>query len=466
MGVFPGWQASEESCAARVEFGLSASVAHTDAAALQPIIHGMSTQARRAFLRRGFGPAITARLEQVEALSVTDQDAAGFERWLVLVLDHAGLDASMFELFHVVGGVPWSVCKAAAEASRIPLTVEGPPSGAPAEHAREAVVLTVAGPPDRQRWSTKSLLGALQGLHRRLEAEPALRTPAARPILAGISEDERHLVLRADPPTVRAILRLKADELSTVMGLPVTAMSGAAPDVHAHRPMVVLLTLCLLLLMASLVGKQWQLNTVWTALKQSRVELASMVEGSVAAPPQPAALPRETAVAAAPEPLEPPRVEEVASGDGLRASDAPDPEWMDGLVGVMKDSGATVDLRRGAATVAFSEELLAFAPGEARLSELSTRPIRAVARFVRAHPTLEIWVEGHTDAEAYSSGNWLLGAQRALAVVEALTQAGVPARRVALTSHGEHRPVAPNSTADGRRKNRRVEIVLAEPSGR
>jgi chemotaxis protein MotB len=129
-------------------------------------------------------------------------------------------------------------------------------------------------------------------------------------------------------------------------------------------------------------------------------------------------------------------------------------------------TGAAVELRGGQVTVAFSDELLAFEPGEAVLSETSARPLRTVARFLSEHPSLDVWVEGHTDAAAFSSGNWLLGAQRALAVVEALTRYGVPARRIALTSHGEHRPVAPNTTADGRRKNRRVEIVLAESGSR
>lgn len=459
---------------------MSATVAHNDVDALQWLLSGMSAEARRAFLRRGFGPEITARLGIVEGLSLEELHTEGFERWLVSVLDHAGLDASMFELFHVVGGVPWAACRRVADRVGVSLTEAPPRPAGPAEQAREVVLLTVSGPPGRQRWSTRSLLAALQGLHRRLEASPALRTPAARPILAGVSEDERHLILRANPSTARALLALQPEELGTVTGLPVTGLSGAPAHTRAHRPMVVALTSCILLLLASLVGKQWQLSTVWTALEQSRAQWALVsasgpsTEASasvISAPPQPLVV---EVAAADPPSVSAPEVEATTptstpperTAEGLRQGDGLPAGWVKRLVTLMKDSGATVDVRPDAATVAFSDELLAFAPGEATLSEASARPIRTVARFVMDHPTLDVWVEGHTDTAAYSNGNWLLGAQRALAVVEALTRAGVPARRVALTSHGEHRPVASNATADGRRRNRRVEIVLAARSKR
>jgi flagellar motor protein MotB len=420
----------------------------------------MSVAAQRAFLRRGFGPAIDARLHMVEGLSPTEVEAGGFGQWLVAILDHAGLDASMVELFHVAGGVSWRRCLAVARATHIPLTDRPPDGGAPAEHAREAVVLTVEGPPDRQRWSTRALLAALQGLHRRLEADPELRSPAARPLLAGVSEDERHLVIRADPPTVSALLALTPADLRTVTGLPVVAVSGGRHDPHAHRPVVLGLTVCVLVLLLSLVGKQWQLATVWGALNTTRVEareLGEALDVAVASPPRPVAEEPKAlqATETEPPPTEPDR-------DGVADSTAPVGAWVDQLQSAMSDSGATVEVHQRSVTVAFSDELLAFAPGEAELSETSSASLRSVARFMVRHPQLDIWVEGHTDAAAYSNGNWLLGAQRALAVVEALTKAGVPPQRIVLTSHGEHRPVAPNNTPAGRRKNRRVEIVLAE----
>lgn len=436
----------------------------------------MSVDAQRAFIGRSYGPAILARLASVEGVTLHEQEAGLLDTVLVAALDHAGLDASMIELFHAVGGVPWRRCRVVANATGIPTTEAPPEPGAPAEHAREAVVLTVDGPPDRQAWATRALLAALQGVHRHLEADAAFRRPAARPILAGVSDDERHLVLRADPPTTRALLAMSPAELRTVSGLPVRSVTGGRTDPRQHRPIVLGLTLCALLLLTSLVGKQWQLNTVTDALHTSRnaqVTLSSVappvdaVPGTVATDVPLSGAPAQ--LEADPEPAPAPDPEQgaapvpgAATPDAHDAARPPlDPRWVADLRTRLEGSGVTIDASTQTVTVAFSDDLLAFDPGEATVAESATRPIREFARFLLAHPDLRVWVEGHTDDAAYSNGNWLLGAQRALAVVDHLTKAGVSPRRVILTSHGEHRPVAPNTTAAGRRKNRRVELVLA-----
>lgn len=458
---------------------VSAPATRTDEQALRELLRSMSVEAQLAFLARGFGPAITARLASVENVSPRAAGAGTFGGWLVAILDHAGLDASMLELFHVAGGVPWRRCLSVARATHIPLTDAPPEPGAPAEHARGAVVVTVDGPPDRQRWSTRALLGALQGLHRRLEAQPELRSPAARPLLAGVSEDERHLVLRADGPTTAALLALSPEELSTVTGLPVRSIAGERAAVRSHRPVVLGLVVCALLLLASLVGKQWQLAHLWTAVRaQAAVSSLAAPSSGTAVEGRPAEVTEAevTEAGASVEAVPPLSVEaspEVPGAAGSQVPEAPPVDapsggalasqpWVQTLQSTMRDSGATVEVRSDVVSVAFSDELLAFAPGAAALSDPSRRPIRKVAEFLRRNPALYVWVEGHTDDASFSNGNWLLGAQRALAVVEALTVAGVSPGRVVLTSHGEHRPVAPNSTAEGRRRNRRVELVLSE----
>ncbi len=78
-----------------------------------------------------------------------------------------------------------------------------------------------------------------------------------------------------------------------------------------------------------------------------------------------------------------------------------------------------------------------------------------------------ISVEGHTDSwmvqeskrELYPS-NWELGAFRAAKVVKRLSAAGVDPARLRVVSFGPFHPVAPNDTPEGRRKNRRIAIVL------
>lgn len=72
-----------------------------------------------------------------------------------------------------------------------------------------------------------------------------------------------------------------------------------------------------------------------------------------------------------------------------------------------------------------------------------------------------IEVTGHTDATGPAEVNERVGLARAAAVRDLLVQAGVPADRIALATAGERAPVAPNDTREGRRANRRAEILCA-----
>jgi chemotaxis protein MotB len=73
-------------------------------------------------------------------------------------------------------------------------------------------------------------------------------------------------------------------------------------------------------------------------------------------------------------------------------------------------------------------------------------------------------VQGHTDNVPIHSGryptNWELAGARASRVVRFLEQQGVAPERLCAISHGEYAPVAPNDSAAGRAKNRRIEITL------
>ena len=73
-------------------------------------------------------------------------------------------------------------------------------------------------------------------------------------------------------------------------------------------------------------------------------------------------------------------------------------------------------------------------------------------------------VVGHTDTEPIKKSSWKdnleLSAQRALSVTRYLMDHGIPDKQVEASGCGSARPVASNSTADGKAKNRRVEIVV------
>lgn len=106
-----------------------------------------------------------------------------------------------------------------------------------------------------------------------------------------------------------------------------------------------------------------------------------------------------------------------------------------------------------------------FASGKAALSLASTEILRPVAGVLNKLPN-DIIVEGHTDSIPIRSGdyatNWELSAARANAVVDLLAGSySVPQERMIAAAYGEHRPVAPNDTAEGRSLNRRIEIIVS-----
>lgn len=78
---------------------------------------------------------------------------------------------------------------------------------------------------------------------------------------------------------------------------------------------------------------------------------------------------------------------------------------------------------------------------------------------------LVVRVEGHTDSTGTPSHNLELSQARADAVVRFLEEQGVPRERLEAVGLGQEHPIADNGTAEGRRKNRRVEIVLSGMDG-
>lgn len=83
------------------------------------------------------------------------------------------------------------------------------------------------------------------------------------------------------------------------------------------------------------------------------------------------------------------------------------------------------------------------------------------------HPELEAFVilAGHTDSIGPNAYNIDLGERRSKAVMQVMLDFGVGRDKILLISHGENVPIAPNSTAEGRATNRRVEVLLGGNRG-
>lgn len=83
--------------------------------------------------------------------------------------------------------------------------------------------------------------------------------------------------------------------------------------------------------------------------------------------------------------------------------------------------------------------------------------------LIKGNPDSNIVVEGHTDSQGKRDYNMELGKKRADAVRDQLVSRGVAADRIKSVGIGPDRPVAENTTAEGRANNRRVEIIVEPP---
>jgi outer membrane protein OmpA-like peptidoglycan-associated protein len=102
-----------------------------------------------------------------------------------------------------------------------------------------------------------------------------------------------------------------------------------------------------------------------------------------------------------------------------------------------------------------------FATGKADLSSAAREALARFSGIVASYPDLDFNIEGHTDITGSAATNTELSLRRAITVRDYLIGQGVPASRIEVDGFGPDRPVADNSTADGRARNRRVEIVLS-----
>ena len=101
-----------------------------------------------------------------------------------------------------------------------------------------------------------------------------------------------------------------------------------------------------------------------------------------------------------------------------------------------------------------------FDTDSARLRPAALDRLRPLAAYLRAEPGVRVRIDGHTDSRASQAYNQKLSEDRAQAVANALIDMGAGRARFEVRGHGETEPVASNETAQGRQRNRRVEVTL------
>lgn len=107
------------------------------------------------------------------------------------------------------------------------------------------------------------------------------------------------------------------------------------------------------------------------------------------------------------------------------------------------------------------EEKLLFKTGSADIDKKGIEAVKKVAEVLEKNPNIDVLIEGHTDNVGRADYNWKLSSDRALSIVQIIqTASKVDPTRITASGRGMYQPIADNATAEGKQKNRRIDIIL------
>lgn len=128
-------------------------------------------------------------------------------------------------------------------------------------------------------------------------------------------------------------------------------------------------------------------------------------------------------------------------------------------------NGLTVEQRDGKVYVSMENKLL-FDSGSWAVNDRGREAVVALGNVLAQNKEIAVLIEGHTDNVPYGgsgniTNNWDLSTKRATAIVSILTEnSGIPRDNLTAAGRGEYAPIAPNTTSEGKAKNRRIEVIL------
>ena len=136
----------------------------------------------------------------------------------------------------------------------------------------------------------------------------------------------------------------------------------------------------------------------------------------------------------------------------------------DALIG-FENKGLTITQKNGKVYVSMDESLL-FASGKTNVEAKGVEALKNVAKVLEQNSDINVLVEGHTDDVPMKGAgeikdNWDLSVIRATSVTKILlSSAKIESQRITAAGRGEFFPLDNSKTAEGRKKNRRTEIIL------
>ena len=128
------------------------------------------------------------------------------------------------------------------------------------------------------------------------------------------------------------------------------------------------------------------------------------------------------------------------------------------------DEDVNIDIDQTVVMISVSDKML-FNTASYRVKNNAHKLIKKLADIINSEPSMDVMIEGHTDARSYNSGvlqdNWDLSVKRATSIVRLLEKKyGVDPSRLIASGRGSAVPLVENNSAENRARNRRTRIVI------
>ena len=140
-------------------------------------------------------------------------------------------------------------------------------------------------------------------------------------------------------------------------------------------------------------------------------------------------------------------------------------ETLSNALNGFEGKGLTVEQKNGKVYVSMENKLL-FNSGSYAVGSEGKKAVIEVGKVLGDNPEIAVLIEGHTDNDAFTASgpvadNWDLSTKRATAIVAILSEnKNINKQNLTAAGRSEYAPLGSNATADGKAKNRRIEIIL------
>ncbi|HRP01259.1 MAG TPA: OmpA family protein [Candidatus Kapabacteria bacterium] len=135
------------------------------------------------------------------------------------------------------------------------------------------------------------------------------------------------------------------------------------------------------------------------------------------------------------------------------------------LNNLLSDKSISLVMEDSTLRISLSEQLL-FKSGVAKLEQSGIIALDTIAKIINGTNFI-LFVDGHTDSDPIRTfqyeSNWHLSTARATNVAYKLIRDGIDEYKIVIRGFGSQRPIADNTTSEGKKQNRRVDILLVPP---